>query len=179
MYVLVWHLIFFLFLLLHLGPVCSHCQYMCCSPQQVYVILFRSLSGKLMSGNVISHNKLLVVKMYLVWDISPVQFSTVSIPSPPPTSLWISRIHIVTQTSWQSAVLLGWAAALVLHLEVHNPLTFLLCCLCFLTSLPTEWMYDGFACFFISYFTIWILQFKNKLKTYTLFKYQVICMLTS
>lgn len=33
------------------GPVCSHCQYLCCRAQQVHVLLLRSLSGKLMSGN--------------------------------------------------------------------------------------------------------------------------------
>lgn len=52
--------------------------------------------------------------------------STVSILSPLPP-LWISRIHTVTQTSWQWAVLSGWAAALVLHLEVHSLFSFLFC----------------------------------------------------
>lgn len=36
----------------HSGPVCSHRQHLCCRSQQVHVLLFRSLSGKLMSGTI-------------------------------------------------------------------------------------------------------------------------------
>lgn len=93
-----------------------------------------------MSGNISSCIQHKVWKVHCTRYSSSICcfFSIVSI-LPPLPPLWISRIHTVIQTSWQWAVLLGWAAALVLHLEVHRLLSFLFV----MTSVFPECMWDS------------------------------------
>lgn len=75
--------------------------------------------------------------------------------TPPP--LWISRIHTVTQTSWRSVVLSGWAAASVLRLEVHVLFPVLLRSLC-LTHIPQECMWDSQASALGIFIAVWCTQ---------------------